>query len=282
GQERMIPFASRTETWAPPRSAGTTLSGCPSIATAVASTPSAPTAPSSSASARSAPARAAAALEPRPRFSGIELWMDSSAASERGSFPAEEAARNAASITRLVESGGSRSAPSPESLTMRRPSPPGVTRTIRSGPESAMPIASNPAPRFEVEQGTRTVNGFIAPPPSAAPPGARSSRGSSFRSLHPDPRLHRARGREPRQLLLGRRQRRLGRLVGEQHHFGVPVAPGLALDDARQPDAVLGQDARDLGEHAGLIVDGEPEVAARPHLRHGQQPRQRPVLARRR
>src|SRR2546426_679934 len=127
GQERTLPSASRTETCAPPRSAGTTLSGWPSISTAVRKTASCPMAPSSSASASRPPASAAAAEEPRPRLRGIELWMESSAASDCRLRPAAAAARCAASITRLVESGGSRSAPSPDKRAIRSPSPPGDT-----------------------------------------------------------------------------------------------------------------------------------------------------------
>ena len=167
GHDMIPPRPSRTETCAPPRNAGTTLSGWPSISTAVRRTVSPPIAPSRSASASIAPASAAAAEEPRPRFKGIELWIESSADSDSGRRPAVIAARCAASITRLVESGGSRSAPSPDNRAMRRPSPPGGARTIRSNTESAIPTASNPEPRLDVEHGTSTVKGFIAEQPPA-------------------------------------------------------------------------------------------------------------------
>src|SRR5258705_6235348 len=233
-----------------------------------------PRARSSRASAIRAPASAAAADEPRPRFKGIELWIDSSALSLEGSRPASFVAWYAAWITRLFASGGSRSAPSPESRRMRRPRPPGTTRTIRSGPESAMPMASKPAPRFEVEHGTSTVNAFIG----ALPPGRRWSRVR----LDPDARLHGSRGGQLRELLLGGGQGGLWRLVSHHDYLGQSLLAGLALDHAGHPHPVLRQNAGDLREHARLVLDREPEVAAGLHFGHREQLGPRAVLAGRR
>ena len=104
----------------PPRSAGATLSGCPSISMASSSSAASSSAdgpPSTSARASTSPPTMAAEDEPRPRACGIELRQVSR--SPVGCPPRASNARRIARTTRWSSSSGTTPAPAPVTSTTR-------------------------------------------------------------------------------------------------------------------------------------------------------------------
>ena len=148
------PSSPRAPATSPPRIAGATLSGWPSIVAASSTSAGSPTGASVTARASTIPATIAADDDPSPRSSGIRL-VTSRAMSGTGRSNAAQASRNERH-TRLSSPFGSSGAPSPRLVTRGEPSTMGTVRAARCT-SSASPNASKPAPRFADVAGTCTV-----------------------------------------------------------------------------------------------------------------------------
>ena len=142
---------------APPCTAGATLSGCPSSSAPRAMRSSRSSSSPRRAVAAAAPATVAAAEDPSPRATGTS----ESATSERPAGTARPALAQAAAKPRVRRSasGGMSRAPSVpwRSRVVFAPEPPPVVAVTRSHRSTATPTQSNPAPRLDVDPGTRTV-----------------------------------------------------------------------------------------------------------------------------
>ena len=145
---------SVTASWQPPRRAGVTLSGCPSIEVAMLSRWFLENGFPVISFAATRPATIAAELLPRPRARGILLVQ----VTLRGGI-SRRASENIVSIARRITlsfDGVIKSSPSPLSS---KPGDPSST-VIEQRSSNANPIASNPDPRLAVLAGTVTVTLF--------------------------------------------------------------------------------------------------------------------------
>src|SRR5881296_3073523 len=179
------PSGPRSTRLAPPNTAGATLSAWPSSSLQSSTSPAASSGRSSSAAAAAAPATVAAAEEPSPRAMG----MSDSATSARPAGTSRPARRQAAAKPRYSRSASgavsrARSVP-PRSITTGFP-PRVAWAVTRSQRPTATPTQSNPAPRLDVEPGTRTVTlGRMRGPASPGNRKARERRPRAARFLAP-------------------------------------------------------------------------------------------------
>src|SRR6266699_1882191 len=151
------PSVSRSTRFAPPNTAGATLSGWPSSSLASSARAGASSLSPSSPTAAAAPATVAAAEEPSPRATG----MSESAVRARPAGTSCAQRRQAATKPRYSRSASgavsrARSVP-PRSIVMNFPAASDTRAVTRSQRPTATPTQSNPAPRLDVEPATRTV-----------------------------------------------------------------------------------------------------------------------------
>src|SRR2546430_7346898 len=71
----------------------------------------------------------------------------------------------------------------------------------------------------------------------------------------------RAHGLEPGHALACLLQAGVERRVGQHHELGrLVMRPRVLLDEARDADALLGEDLADRGQHARFVVDADPVI----------------------
>ena len=180
------PSRRATASVAPPKTAGATLSGCPSTSAATPTMVRSSRPSSKRALAATAPATVAAAEEPSPRAMGI-VELARTAIPRGVSCPAyAHALWNPTRMrSSLGEISSAESVPSRENCAV---SLAGSSSTATESHRStAIPTQSKPAPRFDVEAGTRTATAVMREPrPFHAL--AACARGGARRVWRPRPR----------------------------------------------------------------------------------------------
>ena len=165
--------SSTATIWQPPNSAGAMLSGCPSSSVPTSSSCASDSSPPSISFAIASPAARAEADAPRPRPSGIS----DSACTEISGARSATASNPAPNARRTFRCSPS---PLPESSAF-----PETRASTRACSPNAIPAASNAAPRFAVEAGTRTrtISTTISslPRPKVYEPPSISGSGAAVR-----------------------------------------------------------------------------------------------------